>query len=229
MGRRVLLGFALLALWAVAALAGPGDSLRVIPGHVTLRPGARGRFAIRAGNAPTTRVRWSLRGPGLLVPAPDLTSADYLAPWRSERTAEAVVRAAMRREPGPVGDSLVAVATVSLAAGRVAGSESCEACAANKPALRGEFAMIDSMPEAILRVPPTYPPDARAARAEGTVIVMALVCCSGVVVETQVIKSIPLLDEAAVTAVRQWRFRPALSAGRPVDVWGQIPVKFNFH
>ncbi len=228
MGRRILLTFATLVFWSAAASADAGDSLRVVPPRVTMRPCERIQFTIQGRAASTPRVRWSLRGAGELIPAPDGASVDYHAPWRSERPAEVAIRATVAREDAP-GDSLTGVATVSLAAGQVAGSESCDACAANTPALRGQFAVIDSMPEAIFRVAPIYPRDAWTAGVDGTVIVKALVCCSGVVVDAWVVKSVPLLDGAAEAAVRQWRFRPALSAGRPVGVWVQIPVKFNLH
>ncbi len=57
-------------------------------------------------------------------------------------------------------------------------------------------------------------------------VVQALVLKDGTVGGTRVVKSIPLLDEVAVAAVRQWRFKPALSAGKPVAVWVAVPVKF---
>jgi len=44
--------------------------------------------------------------------------------------------------------------------------------------------------------------------------------------EVRVVRSIPMLDEAAVTAVRQWVFKPALSQNRPVAVWVAVPVRF---
>jgi len=49
------------------------------------------------------------------------------------------------------------------------------------------------------------------------------------VVDTKVVKSIPMLDAAAVACVRQWIFKPALSKGQPVSVWVAVPVKFSLH
>jgi TonB family protein len=85
----------------------------------------------------------------------------------------------------------------------------------------------EELPEAIGRVPPEYPDDARVRNVEGMVLVKALVDTTGAVSRTLVVASIPLLDVAAVTAVRQWRFKPALSNGRPVKVWVAIPVSFK--
>jgi protein TonB len=57
--------------------------------------------------------------------------------------------------------------------------------------------------------------------------VQALLSKEGRVVETRVTNSIPELDDYAVAAVKQWRFKPAMSKGRPVAVWVAIPVKFS--
>ena len=60
-------------------------------------------------------------------------------------------------------------------------------------------------------------------------IVQALVLEDGSVGDVRVVRSVPMLDEAAVVAVRQWRFKPAKSKGLPVAVWVAIPVKFGVH
>lgn len=92
-----------------------------------------------------------------------------------------------------------------------------------------EYVYVEHLPEAITKVPPFYPDEARQARVEGTVIVQALVLKDGMVGDTRIAHSIPALDAAAVTAVRQWRFKPALTKGQPVAVWVAIPVKFALH
>lgn len=93
----------------------------------------------------------------------------------------------------------------------------------------GEYVYFEEMPEAITKVPPQYPDIAREAGVDGTVTVQALVGKDGRVKDTKVTKSIPMLDAAAVAAVRQWVFKPALSNNKPVAVWVAIPVKFNLH
>ena len=60
-------------------------------------------------------------------------------------------------------------------------------------------------------------------------MVRALVGKDGRVKDTRIVKSIPMLDEAAVAAVREWVFKPALSHDQPVAIWVAVPVKFSLH
>jgi len=85
------------------------------------------------------------------------------------------------------------------------------------------------LPEPVTRVSPVYPDLAREAGVDGTVNVQALVGKDGKVKDVRVVKSIPMLDEAAKAAVRQWVFKPALSNNKPVAVWVGVPVKFSLH
>jgi len=89
-----------------------------------------------------------------------------------------------------------------------------------------DYVYIEELPEAVTKVPPQYPDDARNARVEGTVLVQVLVGRDGRVKDARITKSIPLLDQAAMDAVRQWVFKPALSKGQPVEVWVAVPVRF---
>ena len=93
----------------------------------------------------------------------------------------------------------------------------------------GSYVYVEELPEAIVKVTPSYPDSARVAGVDGTVMVQAHVCACGEVMETSVVKSIPMLDAAAVAAVRQWIFKPALTQGEPVAVWVGVPVKFSLH
>ena len=78
-------------------------------------------------------------------------------------------------------------------------------------------------------MPPAYPDIAREAGVDGTVMVQALVGKDGRVKDTRVVKSIPMLDASALTAVKQWVFKPALSNNKPVAVWVAVPVRFTLH
>ena len=89
----------------------------------------------------------------------------------------------------------------------------------------GEYVYVEELPEAISKVPPVYPEAARPA--DGTVLIQALVGKDGRVRDTRVVKSIPGLDDAAVAAVRQWVFKPAMAKGSPVEVWVAVPVRFT--
>ena len=93
----------------------------------------------------------------------------------------------------------------------------------------GEYVYYEELPEPITRVQPIYPDLAREAGVDGTVNVQALVGKDGKVRDVRVVKSIPMLDEAARAAVRQWVFKPALSNNKPVAVWVAVPVKFSLH
>ena len=84
-------------------------------------------------------------------------------------------------------------------------------------------------PQKLHHVAPEYPAIARAARVSGIVILEALIAEDGSVRDVKVIKSIPLLDAAAVEAVRQWRFTPTLLNGVPVQVIMSVTVAFSLN
>ena len=79
------------------------------------------------------------------------------------------------------------------------------------------------------RVEPVYPPASRRAEEEGAVLLKVLVDVRGTARDVQVSKSsgFPRLDEAASTAVRRWRFSPAMQASQPVEAWTQVNVIFR--
>jgi periplasmic protein TonB len=81
----------------------------------------------------------------------------------------------------------------------------------------------------IRQVKPVYPHDAFVARLEGTVVVTFLIDASGRVVNARVVESVPLLDAAALAAVRQWTFAPATHLGRPVPTLGLAPIQFRIY
>ena len=93
----------------------------------------------------------------------------------------------------------------------------------------GEYVYAEELPEAITKVPPTYPDEARDAKVQGMVVVQALVGRDGSVKDVRMQKSIPPLDAAAMACVRQWKFKPATAKGEPVAVWVTIPVRFALH
>jgi len=79
------------------------------------------------------------------------------------------------------------------------------------------------------RVQPQYPPLARQARVSGTVKLHAIIAKDGTVQELQVISGHPLLIQAALDAVRQWRYRPTLLNTEPVEVDTTIDVIFTLN
>jgi len=76
---------------------------------------------------------------------------------------------------------------------------------------------------------PDYPAIARSARVTGTVILEAVIAEDGTVRDVRVLRSIRLLDEAAIEAVRQWRFTPTLLNGEAVPVIMTVTVAFNLN
>ncbi len=82
----------------------------------------------------------------------------------------------------------------------------------------------DSPPLAVLCPRPTCPIAAREAQATGVVGLRVLVGEDGRVRQVHVASSVPMLDSAAVAAVRRWRFRPAMDMGRPVAFWVPVSV-----
>jgi len=87
---------------------------------------------------------------------------------------------------------------------------------------------MDTPPKATWRVSPEYPTLARMAQLEGTVYVAAYVDTAGMVIRTEVVQSVhAVLDSAAVEAIRQWHFTPAMLMDKPIAVWVAIPVNFT--
>jgi protein TonB len=84
-----------------------------------------------------------------------------------------------------------------------------------------------SRPERLRYVAPVYPPIARAAHVEGFVIIEAVLGADGQVREARVLRSVPLLDAAALAAVEQWQFTPTLLNGRAVPVVMTVTVVFS--
>lgn len=80
--------------------------------------------------------------------------------------------------------------------------------------------------KAISKLTPAYPEIAKAARASGTVVVKIVVDKKGDVASATAVSGHPLLQQAAVNAVRQWKFPPTLLSGEPVNVSGHVTVNF---
>ena len=80
---------------------------------------------------------------------------------------------------------------------------------------------------AINRVEPSYPAIARAAHVQGTVVLHAIIGKDGTVQQLQLVSGPPLLVNAAMDAVRQWRYQPTELNGEPVDVDTTIQVVFT--
>jgi protein TonB len=79
----------------------------------------------------------------------------------------------------------------------------------------------------VRKVLPTYPPLARSARIQGTVVLQAMISKLGTIENLQLLSGHPLLAPAAIEAVRQWRYRPYILNNEAVEVETQITVNFS--
>ena len=123
------------------------------------------------------------------------------------------------------------------AADAAAGKEKAEAVAAKEKAdaaarARARIAPLRiggkiQAPKKIKDVPPVYPAIAQSARVSGAVTIEATIGPDGKVIDARVVRSIPLLDQAALDAVRQWEYLPTLLNGVPVPVLVTVTINFT--
>lgn len=76
---------------------------------------------------------------------------------------------------------------------------------------------------------PVYPAIATAAHVEGIVILEATIDETGQVVDLKVLRSVPMLEAAALEAVKQWRYQPARLNGMPIPVIVTVTVRFSLN
>lgn len=85
-----------------------------------------------------------------------------------------------------------------------------------------------SAPSIIYKVEPQYTPEAKDAKIEGTVMLQVVISAAGTAENFHVSRSLdPGLDANAITAVSQWRFKPAMKDGAPVAVYATIEITFH--
>lgn len=96
------------------------------------------------------------------------------------------------------------------------------------PATSGGMIRLSRMTEGMLvrRIEPRYPPAALIARVEGPVKIKAIISREGIIQQAEVLTGSPLLTGAALDAIRQWRYKPYILNGEPVEVETQITVNF---
>jgi protein TonB len=82
-------------------------------------------------------------------------------------------------------------------------------------------------PIKVKNVVPVYPPVAKQARVEGVVILEVTIGTDGKVKDTKVIRSVKILEDAAITAVRAWEYKPTIVNGQAVQVITTVPINFS--
>ena len=222
---------ALLTVAIVAAPAAASERLQIAPSHASVEPGQTLHFQAAGssrgsgeGSGPAPAVRWQIvSGPGSL-------SADgvYRAPYVVPGASSAIIRAST----GPKGVEISDQATIELRPGAYPGADSCAGDGQDHVPAIGEYVDLDELPVAITTVTPVYPASARARGIAASLMVNALVCRSGHVLDavpTWGLGSTPVgvLEDAAIDAARQWVFKPGTVAGRPVATWIAIPFVFK--
>lgn len=139
-----------------------------------------------------------------------------------EKTRELAVAAKL------AGDKAAADAVAGKTAAEAVAIKAKADAAARATAMRAPLRIGGHIkaPSKIKDVKPVYPAVAQAARVGGEVTVEATIGPDGKVVDVKVVRSVPLLDQAALDAVRQWEYTPTLLNGVPVPV--VMTVKINF-
>jgi periplasmic protein TonB len=79
----------------------------------------------------------------------------------------------------------------------------------------------------IKKLLPAYPPIAKVTRTEGTVVLQATISATGTIENLRVVSGHPMLQQAAIEAVKEWRYRPYLLNGQPIEVETTINVVFK--
>lgn len=82
-------------------------------------------------------------------------------------------------------------------------------------------------PTKLVDVPPVYPEDAQTAGIHGVVLLDIVIGEEGSVIDAQVLRSIPELDQAAIDAVSQWQFEPTLLNGEAIEIEMNVMINFT--
>jgi protein TonB len=152
------------------------------------------------------------------------SAEDAVRQWRFEATG------ATRRVEVPVAfaeqNKMVFVPAVHAATPPAAARVS-DAPEAEQVSARVRAGGVIRVPQVVTKVPPTYPAAAKDANIQGVVILEIVIDSDGSVKEGRVLRSIPLLDQAALEAVSQWTYQPTLLNGVPVEVIVTVTVNFT--
>ncbi|HWG19340.1 MAG TPA: energy transducer TonB [Terracidiphilus sp.] len=100
-----------------------------------------------------------------------------------------------------------------------------------RAAPRGPFRVSQGVAEGMIlqKTLPRYPPIALASRTQGTVVLQAVISKAGTIEDIHVVRGSPMLQQAAIDAVSQWRYRPYLLDGQPVAVETTVVVVFSLN
>lgn len=178
----------------------------------------------------------AMGGPAVFLPAPVPVEVRFLpAEHRPFEPPKPMVAKPTLR---PVEISIPTVAPVEISPPHAPTNAITVAVAPTPPAAASASPALEAAPLpprfdlAYLRNPaPAYPPLSRRLKEEGRVMLRVLVDARGEVRTVELANSSghARLDQAAVTAVRHWRFTPARSGERAVDGWALVPIVFQLN
>jgi protein TonB len=223
----IAVAFLASVLWPLAMPETERDYVRVLiydpppppppplPKGSSLRPAERAGASVEPTPKPSGPAFTApVETPRAPEPAAEGTASEQ---WGSETGSEAGVPEGM--EGGVEGG------TVGGVPGGVLGGVVGGTGTGDIPVVRD----YDRPPRPIRITKPVYPQEAFVKKVEGMVVLEILIDASGRVVRARVIRSVPLLDDAAVEAVRGWTFAPAIKQGRPVAALAQAPITFRIY
>lgn len=232
-----------IVLLSVAALTAPSQAVAASSEHESPYHIVLSRQAVSAGELVEMKLLPPVP-PGVRVMWPE-------AAGKSNLIYSAVYRAPYVIPPGTppvrisVGISGAGIKTsasteITLLPSSVPGTDDClgpgQSFSTTSGTIVPDYTFADELPELIHTVAPDYPRSAEARGIKDTVPVIALVCRTGRVLDAyspptyrnpgdlQPIERDPKLVEAAIAAVRQYLFKPALKSGQAIAVWLTIPV-----
>jgi TonB family protein len=222
-GEALTLGGGLLLLLTTLVAADPAMRARLLPSKARVLAG--GTVAFRFEPESVKALAWRVVGPGS-VTAAGLYAAPYIISTRTP-TARVVATYA--------GDSDVRFteADLDLVPGLFPGSQDClgEGQSWSTTARGLDYVPVDRLPVATSWVAPEYPKWAEARGLQGSLVVNALLCRSGRVLDAWVTwpesaTPVPELEELALVAARKWSFTPASFQDSPRAIVVAIPFQF---
>jgi protein TonB len=187
------------------------------------------------------QARTLVQRPALVQPTPKPVEPQQTEPLvepKPEVTPEAPVEPAVAETPAAVEEtSAVGPGTGAGGEGAVIGGVAGGVAGGREGGLVGatggvalELKQVARAPSVLQQVTPSYPRRARSQGIEGFVLLRIIIGTDGHVEpeHTRVLRSVPELDAAAIAAVGQWRFSPAIGRqGQPVRVMVDVPVQFS--
>ena len=210
--RALVLGLAMTLTGCASPPSADVDAAKAaVDGAVTASAGRYGADSLKAAQDAQAALELELK----------VQESKWIKSYDRTRELSASAKAA--------GDKAAADAAAEKAkADAVAKAEAAAAAArekARKQAVRvgGQI----RQPTKIKDVKPEYPAIARSARVSGVVTIEATIGADGKVVDARVVRSVPMLDQAALDAVRQWEYTPTLLNGVPVPVIVTVTINFT--